>query len=439
MSLAAAQTYCVKPGGQLSGTIDMPGDKSISHRAVILGAIAEGQTIVENFCPGADCIATMHALQALGAQFEYQKDQARLLVHGVGMRGLRAPRNALDLGNSGTGIRLLCGLLAGMGVSAELTGDESLRARPMQHIVEPLNKMGARILTKDGKAPLRIEGSGPLKGMRHRSSIGSAQLKSCLLLAGLYAKGHTELDVPESRDHTERMLPCFGCPVSSHGGLVGIEGDAVLHATKIVVPGDISAAMFVLVGASITAGSDVLVRAVGINPRRDGGIRILQAMGADINIVSETMFGEEPVADIRVRGTDALKGIEVPPEWVIDAIDEFPILFIAAACAHGVTRARGIDALRVKESDRINTMAKGLQALGIEVRETADSLSIHGGSLTGGSVESAGDHRAAMAFAISGLVARAEVRIHDCANVETSWPLFATQLDALGLGITTIN
>lgn len=433
--------YNVHPAGVLHGELKVPGDKSISHRALILGAIAEGESFVENFCSGQDCMSTMSALGALGVKCSYDETRLTLSIKGLGMHGLQAPKQSLDLGNSGTGMRLLCGLLAGTGLSVELTGDSSLRTRPMDHIVKALKCMGARVESTDGKPPLKILGEAPLRGMRHQSSVGSAQFKSCLLLAGLYAKGRTEIDTPESRDHTERMLPSFGCPVESHGGVVSLMGGAHLHATSVVVPGDISAAMFVIVGASIAQGSEVVLKGVGINSKRDGGIRILRAMGADISFSKTDTLGEELVADIRVRASQHLKGIEIPHEWVVDAIDEFPALFIAAACARGTTHARGISQLRVKESDRISAMAKGLRTLGVQVEETQDSLSIQGqeGLLQGGEVHSDGDHRVAMAFAISALAARSEVVVHDCANVSTSWPSFPEQLKALGMDISTSN
>jgi 3-phosphoshikimate 1-carboxyvinyltransferase len=437
MHSPAMEAYLAGPGGTLSGDMSMPGDKSISHRAAILGAIAQGETVVENFCPGQDCLDTMRALEALGVHFEYAEDRAQLTVHGVGMHGLREACKPLDLGNSGTGMRLLCGLLAGAGVSSELTGDDSLRRRPMQHIVTPLNAMGADICAMDGRAPLKIKGGLGLQGMRFESRMASAQLKSCLLLAGLYASGCTELDVPLSRDHTERMLPDFGCPVSSKDGVITVMGGASLNATTISVPGDISAAMFVMVGASIAPGSDVLLRGIGVNPRRDGGLRILRRMGADIDIELQPRAtpDEEPIADVRIRGSKSLDGVTVPAEWVADAIDEFPVLFIAAACASGTTHMRGIGALRDKESDRINTMATGLRNLGVSVEETDDSLSIHGGVLQGGTVESGGDHRVAMAFAISSLVSKEAICINDCANVKTSWPSFDKRMRELGLEI----
>lgn len=435
----SSKAYRVRPGGMLRGTVPLPGDKSVSHRAVILAAIAEGTTRIEHFCPGTDCLFTLNALRALGASIEYSMEDAQVLVRGVGMRGLRASPEVLDLGNSGTGIRLLCGLLAGMGIQAELNGDRSLRRRPMQRIVAPLNAMGACVEAANDRPPLRIKGDLALRAMRHRSPIASAQLKSCLLLAGMYAEGETEVDAPASRDHTERLLVHFGCPVVRRGDALRIKGGVRLRAKDVAVPGDMSAAMFLLVGASIAPGSELLLRRVGVNPSRNGGIRILRAMGADISVISEDMLGEEPVADIRVRGVERLRAIDVPPDWVADAIDEFPVLFIAAACAEGLTHVRGIAELRVKESDRISTMTTALQTMGIEVDATDDSMSIQGGQLQGGRVQSGGDHRVAMACSIAALAASSDVLIDDCDNVLTSWPQFAAQLGNLGLMIEILD
>lgn len=430
-------SYRVEPGGALRGVAQPPGDKSISHRAIILAAIASGRTRIHRFCAGTDCLSTLHALSALGLSVERIAGRDELVVSGRGAHGLNAPRAALDLGNSGTAMRLLCGLLAGMGHAAELRGDASLHNRPMQRVISPLAAMGARIDSTDGKPPLYIR-SGVLHATRYRSTTASAQVKSCLLLAGLYADGETVIDVPPSRDHTERLLAHFGCPVEQSGGALRVVGGAGLSARDVHVPSDISAAMFFMVGASIAPGSDVTMRQLGINSGRSGGIKILQAMGADICLVSEGMLGEEPVADIRIRFTSQLRAIDVPPEWVVDAIDEFPVLFVAAACAHGTTRIGGLAELRVKESDRISTMAAGLAAMGIGVEETADSISIRGGQLRGAELQSGGDHRVAMAFAMAGLVATSPVHISDCDNVQTSWPDFVAEARALGLPIEVL-
>lgn len=427
--------FDLAPGGLLGGRITVPGDKSISHRAVMLSAIADGQSEIVGFLEGADSLATLKAFRQLGVEIQ-GPEQGRLLVHGVGLHGLRPPGAPLDMGNSGTSMRLLAGLLSGQYFTSELVGDPSLSKRPMRRVTEPLALMGARIHTSpEGTAPLRIQPAEGLKGMEYALPVASAQVKSSVLLAGLYAEGETWVVEPApTRDHTERMLRAFGYKVQQDGARIGVASGARLTAASIAVPGDISSAAFFLVGASIAAGSELLLTGVGVNPTRTGVIDILRAMGADIALLDERDQGGEPVADLRVRAAE-LKGIPIPTDLVPLAIDEFPALFIAAACARGETLLRGAEELRVKESDRIQTMADGLRALGIEAEPLPDGMRIQGGALQGGSVDSHGDHRVAMAFAMAALRANAPIEVRHCANVNTSFPGFASMATAAGLGI----
>lgn len=430
--------YRVAPGGCLRGDIHVPGDKSISHRAIMLGALAEGVTQVQGFLEGEDSLATLQAFRDMGVVIE-GPDQGSLVIHGVGMSGLKSPPGPLYLGNSGTSMRLLTGLLAGQGLAVTLTGDESLSRRPMRRVTEPLTLMGARIQsTPAGTPPLVITGDLPLHGIRYDLPVASAQVKSCLLLAGLRAQGETDLREPvPTRDHTERMLRGFQYPVRIADGRIRLQGGGKLTACDLQVPGDISSAAFFLVGASIAPGSELWLRGVGVNPTRDGVIHILRAMGADIELFGVREEGGEPVADIRVRSAP-LRGIAIPQHLVANAIDEFPALFIAAACAEGTTVLTGAEELRVKESDRIQAMADGLRVLGIDAQPTPDGIRIRGGALRGGTVESRGDHRIAMAFAMAALRASDPVVIQDCANVMTSFPGFPRLAGGIGLGIAEV-
>ena len=429
-------TFDIAPGGALHGTLQVPGDKSISHRAVMLGALAEGVTEVAGFLEGADSLATLAAFEAMGITVEHP-GPGRLRVHGRGLDGLRPPAAPLDLGNSGTSMRLLAGLLAGQRFDSTLVGDPSLSRRPMRRVTAPLAQMGARIdSTAAGTAPLRIHGGQPLHAIDYALPVASAQVKSALLLAGLYASGTTRVTEPApTRDHTERMLSALGARVERDGARVAVHGRPSLRGTALTVPGDISSAAFFLVGASIAPGSDLRLPGVGVNPTRTGVIDILRAMGADIELDRPRTEGGEPVADLRVRARP-LHGIDIPAALVPLAIDEFPVLFVAAACASGTTTLRGAAELRVKESDRIGVMAAGLATLGIDARATDDGMVIHGGALGGGRVDSHGDHRVAMAFAIAALRAGGPVTVADCANVDTSFPGFAASAAACGLRIT---
>lgn len=429
-----SQTFQLAPGGRLQGALRVPGDKSVSHRSVMLGALAEGRTEVSGFLTGEDCLCTMRAFRAMGVQIE-QPEPTRLVIDGVGLHGLKAPASVLDLGNSGTSMRLMAGLLAGQSFETTLTGDASLSRRPMRRVIDPLARMGARIDSNDGKAPLRICAVERLHGMRYDSPVASAQIKSCLLLAGLYAEGRTEVNEPgASRDHTERMLQAFGVDIEAREGYAGLDGGQRLTATRIDVPADISSAAFFMVGAAISEGSDVLLKDVGVNPTRTGIISVLRKMGARIELENLRDFGCEPVADIRVRG-QGLKGIEIGADLVAASIDEFPAIFIAAACADGETVVSGAEELRVKESDRIQSMCDGLCALGIEAEARPDGMRIVGGRLGGGTIHSRDDHRIAMSFAIAALRATAPITILECDNVNTSFPGFAELARQAGLTI----
>lgn len=427
--------FIAKPGGRVQGSIRVPGDKSISHRSIMLGSLAEGVTEVEGFLEGEDSLATLQAFRDMGVVID-GPHQGRVTINGVGLHGLQAPPGPLYVGNSGTSMRLLSGLLAGQMFDSVLMGDASLTKRPMGRVAKPLREMGARIETADeGRPPMQIMGDSRLMGMDYTMPMASAQVKSCLLLAGLYAAGSTSVVEPApTRDHTERMLKGFGYPVKVEGAKVTIEPGHKLSACKIDVPADISSAAFFMVAASIAEGSDLLLQHVGINPTRIGVINILRAMGGDLSLENEREVGGEPVADIRVRYAP-LKGIEIPIDQVPLAIDEFPVLFVAAACAEGRTVLRGAEELRVKESDRIQVMADGLQALGIKAEPTHDGIIIEGGQIQGGQVDSHGDHRIAMSFSVASLRAAGDIVITDCANVATSFPGFVPLASSVGIQV----
>ncbi len=427
--------YLVQPGGKLTGRVRVPGDKSISHRSVMLGSLAEGETRITGLLEGDDVLSTLGAFRAMGVRAE-GPDKGNLVIHGAGLRGLKPPQNALDMGNSGTAMRLMAGILAGQAFDSELIGDESLSQRPMKRVAEPLGRMGAVIQTAEGgRPPLRIKGGQRLRGIAYRMPIASAQVKSALLLAGLYAEGETSVTEPApTRDHTERMLRGFGYDVRTQGARIGLRGGGRLKGCRIDIPADISSATFLLVGASIAPGSDLLLEHVGINPTRTGVLNILKLMGANLELQNAREVGGEPVADIRVRAT-GLRGIRIPEDQVPLAIDEFPAIFIAAAAASGETVLTGAQELRVKESDRITVMAQGLKQLGINAHETPDGIIIKGGSLHGGEIASRGDHRIAMAFAMAGLVASGPVTVRDGKNVDTSFPGFAVLAARAGLRI----
>ena len=435
MSSDGSLFFVVEPGGRLAGDLRVPGDKSISHRAIMLGSLADGEVNISGFLEGEDSLATLEAFRQMGVMI-VGPDRRRVSIKGVGIGGLKPPDAPLDLGNSGTSMRLLTGLLTGQGFEVTLTGDASLSGRPMRRVTDPLAAMGAIIeTTEQGTAPLRIHGRGKLVGIDYSLPVASAQIKSSLLLAGLYAGGSTCITEPApTRDHTERMLRGFGYEVVTRGNRICLSGGGRLAACDIEIPADISSAAFFLVGATIAEASDVTLRHVGINATRDGVIEILRLMGADIELFNRREVGGEPVADIRVRHAP-LQGIRIPEALVPLAIDEFPALFVAAACASGKTVLTGAEELRVKESDRIAVMANGLSALGISAEPTADGIVIEGGEIAGGRVDSHGDHRIAMSFAMAALRAKDAIRIDDCDNVNTSFPGFVELAHDAGLDI----
>lgn len=427
--------FLVQPGGNITGRHRVPGDKSMSHRAIMLGALAEGVTEVQGFLEGEDALATIGAFRQMGVEIEGPAD-GRVVVHGVGLHGLQPSSAALDMGNAGTGMRLLAGILAGQTFGSELVGDASLMKRPMGRVIEPLTRMGALLNAgQGGRPPLKVLGGQTLKGIHYDLPMASAQVKSCTLLAGLYADGRTSVTEPApTRDHTERMLRGFGYEVESVNGVIGLQGGGELTGTTIDIPADISSAAFFMVAASIAPGSDVVLEHVGVNPTRTGVLSILSLMGADIEVSNQREVGGEPVADIRIRHA-ALRGIEIPEREVPLAIDEFPAIFIAAACAQGTTVLRGAEELRVKESDRIAAMAEGLQALGIRAEPTPDGMVIEGGVMGGGAITTYHDHRIAMAFAIAALRSTAPLEILDCDHVATSFPGFAELAVSAGLDL----
>ena len=436
--MSAGIDWICAPAGPLHGDVAVPGDKSMSHRAIMLAALADGVSCIDGFLEGEDTLATARAFDLMGVRVDAPSPALRI-VQGVGLHGLRTPRGPLDCGNAGTAMRLLAGLLAGQAFDAVLTGDASLSRRPMQRVIEPLSAMGARIASQPGGLPpLEVRGGSPLRGMRHAPALASAQVKSAILLAGLFAQGETEVrESRPTRDYTERMLAAFGWPVAFEPGRAVLTGGHRLHATDVAIPGDFSSAAFLLVAASLAPGSELVLRGIGLNPRRIGLLAVLRRMGADISEHDPREQGGERVADLVVRHA-LLRGIDVPTEWVPDMIDEFPALFVAAAAAEGVTLVRGAAELRVKESDRIAVMSAGLRRLGIRVDETADGATIHGGTMHGGEVDSAGDHRCAMAFAVASMVAHGPIRIADCANVATSFPGFAGLACSLGFDLRPV-
>ena len=427
----------ITPGRSLKGTTTVPGDKSITHRAIILTALAEGVSTLSSYCRGEDCLNTMRAFQALGIRIDETPDQ--LIVHGKGFWGLAEPNGPIDCGNSGTGIRLLTGLLAGQDFFTVLTGDESIRRRPMGRVVKPLREMGAVIAGRKGGelAPLAISGNR-LHGIEYTSPVASAQIKSSLLLAALFAEGTTRFKEPRlSRDHTERMFQFFGIPLTRDGGTLILQGRPPVGWTgnTMVVPGDFSAAAFFIVGATILPGSDITIRNVGMNPTRTGLIDIMNKMGAKIHLLSQREEAGEPVADLRVTSAP-LRGVTIGAGLIPQTIDEFPILCVAAAVAQGETVITGAEELRVKESDRIATMGAELRAMGAQITEKPDGMVIQGLGKSGENgrlkattmAQSHGDHRVAMSLAIGALTSDSRMTISDTGCVETSFPNFESKL-----------
>jgi 3-phosphoshikimate 1-carboxyvinyltransferase len=440
MSSALPMQFKAAPTA-LGGTVTVPGDKSISHRALMLGALAVGETRIEGLLEGEDVLATAGAMRAMGADIHCDDDGV-WHVHGVGVGGLMQPAQALDMGNSGTSTRLLMGLLASHALTATFTGDASLSKRPMSRVTEPLSRMGAEFNTAPGgRLPLTMRGLSPAVPIGYRLPVASAQVKSAILLAGLNTPGITRVIEPvPTRDHSERMLKGFGAELTVEkdadgASIISITGEAELKPQQITVPGDPSSAAFPMVAALIVPGSDILIRNVGLNPTRAGLVELLRSMGGAVEIVDPREVGGEPVGDLRIRHS-ALSGVEPDPAAVPSMVDEFPIAFIAAACAKGRSVFRGLEELRVKESDRIAAMANGLRAIGVKVEEIADGLIIDGtggGALPGGGpVATLLDHRIAMSFAVAGLHSRSGVTVDDMAPVATSFPGFTDMLRQLG-------
>lgn len=426
--------FVTTPSKVTDASVTVPGDKSISHRALMLGSIAQGRTDIGGFLAGEDCLATLAAMRLLGVQICHD-EATNLSIEGVGADGLKEANSDVDLGNSGTAMRLLVGLLCGQPFTSVLTGDESLKQRPMGRVIKPLSYMGARIEASDNTPPLTLRGGNELTAIRYEMPIASAQVKSALLLAGMRAKGRTIVVEPAvTRDHTERMMRSMGAEIFSANGVISIDGGQTLVGTRVDVPADLSSAAFVMLAAILAEKADILIRNVGVNPTRTGVIDILQRMGADIAVENSRIMGQEPIADIRVKSSP-LQGGVVDTSLVSLAIDEFPVLFVAAAAASGTTTFSGISELRVKESDRIATMAEGLQTLGVQVEESADGALVHGGRFVGGQVHSHGDHRVAMSLAIAGTVADGEVIVDDVAAVDTSFPGFSECLQSIGADI----
>lgn len=423
------QHVTVQPAKAVRGEISVPGDKSISHRSIMFGSLARGTTTVRGLLRGEDNMATLNAFRLMGVQITDDGDL--LTISGRGLHGLTEPDDVIDCGNSGTSIRLLSGLLAGQRFFSVLTGDKYLRKRPMKRVVTPLNRMGALIQGRDGgeKAPLAITGT-LLKGIDYSSPVASAQVKSALLLAGLYADGDTTVTEPHrSRDHSERMLAHFGARIRVTDTGASISGGEELEGREITVPGDISSAAFFLVAGLIVPGSELLITGVGVNPTRTGIIDILQAMGGDIQLLNQRELSGEPVADLLVRSS-ALKGIDIGGDVVPRAIDEFPVIGIAAALADGTTTVRDARELRVKETDRIVATAENLRLAGVTVEETPDGMIVTGrGRLDSCTVDSRGDHRIAMAMLIGGLAATGAVTVNNTECIETSFPCFLQLLE----------
>ncbi len=435
MSEAHSQRrYVVQPVREVRGELRVPGDKSISHRGLMLGGIAQGLTEIHGFLDSEDCLATLAALRALGVAIE-RPNQTQVRVHGRGRAGLRAAAAALDMGNAGTAIRLFMGLLAGQPFDSTLIGDASLMRRPMERVAAPLRLMGACIDTEDGRPPVRIHGAARLQAIDYALPIASAQVKSAVLLAALFAEGRTSVTEPApTRDHTERMLQGFGVQLERSGACVRLAGGQPLQGCRLEVPGDFSSAAFFIVAGCLAARQGLTIRHVGVNPTRTGLLQMLRLMGADIEVRLHPGAAAEPVADLHVRAAP-LHGVRVPEELVALAIDEFPAFFIAAAAARGETLVTGAGELRVKESDRLAAMAEGLGRLGIECELLPDGLRIQGGRLRGGRIDSHGDHRIAMAFAVASVAAEQPIQIEDVANVATSFPLFPALARAAGLAI----
>ena len=434
MSLKGNTNFRIEPSNSIVGKVNIPGDKSISHRAIILAAIADGESRIKNLLQGEDTLATIRVFQKMGVNIKNDGDI--IIVKGVGLHGLSAENPTFYFGNSGTSVRLLSGLLSAQNFSSQLIGDESLMKRPMFRIINPLQKMNAKINCTDlGTLPIKIEGGQKIKGIEYELPIFSAQLKSCLLLAGLYAEGTTKIiENMVTRDHTERMLANFSHSVIRKGNQISIKKANRLIGCEIIIPGDFSSAAYFIVAAILTPNSNIIIENVGVNPTRNAMIKIMKLMGADVELKNERLESGEPVATIYAK-TSKLIGINIPEELVPVAIDELPIILVAAACAKGKTKLSGAAELRVKESDRIQSMLDGFISLGIKVKALEDGMIIEGGQYNGGVINSNDDHRIAMAFSIAGIIAKAPIIINSCKNVATSFPGFVDTAKHLGMNI----
>ena len=430
---------CVTPDKKLNGSCCVPGDKSISHRAALIGSMAEGKTVIHNFSKGDDCRRTLQWLKALGV--EIQQENAKLCIQGRGLNGFCEPDNLLDAGNSGTTLRLLLGLLTGQDFFSVITGDPSLCRRPMGRVIEPLVKMGAEIRARCDNTlpPICIRGTNSLHPLEYTLPIPSAQVKSAILLAGMNAKGQTTVvqQLP-SRDHTERMLQYFGAPLTIKDNVICLQGKRPIKGQEIRIPGDISSAAFIMVAAVLVPGSQVLIKDVGINPTRTGIIDVLRMMGAEIEVLDQRSWNGEPVADLMIR-SGQLKGTEIKNPLLPRVLDEIPVLAVAAAAAEGETVISDAAELRVKETDRLKAIASELRKMKIEIKEKHDGLIIRGGQLRAARVKSWGDHRMAMALAVAGLIADGETVIEDADCIDISFPDFPDVMKALGAGIRLEN
>lgn len=430
---------CVTPDNKLNGSCSVPGDKSISHRAALIGSMAEGKTVIYNFAKGADCCSTLQCLQALGV--DIQQENGKICIFGRGLNGFCEPDNLLDAGNSGTTMRLLLGLLTGQDFLTIISGDPSLRRRPMGRVIEPLVKMGADIRARCDNTlpPICIRGTNSVHPLEYTLPIPSAQVKSAILLAGMNAEGQTTViqQLP-SRDHTERMLQYFGAPLTVEDNVICLQGKQPIKGQLIRIPGDISSAAFIMVAAVLLPGSEVLIRDVGINPTRTGIIDVLRMMGAEIVVLNQKSWNREPVADLLVRAVK-LKGTEIKNPLLPRVLDEIPVLAVAAAAAEGETVISDAAELRVKETDRLKAIASELRKMNVEIKEKQDGLIIRGGQLRAARVKTWGDHRMAMALAVAGLIADGETIIEDAGCIDISFPDFPDVMKALGAGIKAIN
>ncbi len=421
----------LKKSKGLLGELTVPGDKSISHRTVMLGALAEGITEAEGFLPGADCLSTISCFRQMGVPIHQEGD--RILIHGVGLHGLKAPERILDAGNSGTTVRLLSGILAGQNFSSRITGDASIQKRPMKRIIEPLSQMGASISSVNGNgcAPLEIHGAS-LRGIHYYTPVASAQVKSCILLAGMYGQNATSVTEPAlSRDHTERMLRFMGASLSSNGRTVSIQPEPRLKGKKLRIPGDISSAAYFIAAGLVVPNSEILLKNVGINPTRSGMLNVCRDMGADLTLLNEDTSGPEPVADLLVKSS-SLHGTVIEGDLIPALIDELPILAVLAAFAQGTTTIRDAAELKVKESDRIASVSENLRRMGADVTPTEDGMILHGGKpLHGATIETGLDHRIAMSFSIAALAAEGDTKIPDADCVSISYPEFYQDLASL--------